>query len=314
MKKLLPVLITILLTGAFSRVHAQSYAFSHSTGTYTDLSNATLLSSQYWDDFSVYPSATPFPINCFGASFDSIWIMAGFVGFTYDPNTGFGNYEIGYYEYTELTDNSTNTATISKETSGSQPNRIFKIQVKDASFYGNTAGTDYTNVQLWFYETSGVIEIHCGPNSIVDPLSWEIPGSTGPGIILAETSANFVALSGSAASPNATNTFVSYTVNGAPANGMIYTFTPTSVGIPKNEMNKLFSVYPNPSNGNICIRAKDLSFDGVINVFDVTGNLVYKSSLSFVNSANVQLPLVPGIYTAILDGGKSVLRTKLVIE
>jgi len=315
MKKNLLLLTTLFFIVQLSNVNAQSYSFTHSTGTYADLPSPTVLSSPYWDDYSIYPVHLPFAFTYFGTAFDSVWVMSGFEGFTYDPNSGFGDYEIGSYEYAELTDNQTQTATISIQTTGSAPNRIFKIETKNAGFYNNSSGTDYVSYQLWFYETSNVIEIHFGPNSVLDPASWEIPGSTGPGIILAKTAAQFLALSGPAANPNATTTFVSYTVTGAPADGMIYIFTPTSTGIDEKLSRASFSVYPNPTNGKFQIEAKDLTFDGQFNIYDVTGKLVYQSTVSFVNRLSAEVELASGIYTSELNDGKEIIiRKKLVIE
>jgi hypothetical protein len=161
MKKTL--LLVIILFSLYSGTNGQTYSFTYSTSTYTDLSSPIIVSTPYWDDFSVWGVPLPFSFTCFGTAFDSVYISSELQGFIYDPGSGFGDYELGTYLYAELSDNSTQTATVSYQSTGSMPNRIFKIQFKDAAFYNDQTEQDYANYQVWFYETSNVIEIHYGP-------------------------------------------------------------------------------------------------------------------------------------------------------
>lgn len=294
-------------------LYAQSYTFTHTTATYSNMSGGTVVSTPYWDDFTVMVVPLSFPVLFFGASFDTVYTTGNFEGFTYDPNNGFGDYEFGTYEYSGMSDNSNNTATVSYHTTGSAPNRIFIIQTKDAGFYDDQTEQDYVNFQVWFYETSGIVEIHFGPNSILNPNSWLIPGSSGPGIILAQTAVNYIALSGPATNPNATTTFVNYTVTGTPPDGMVYRFTPTSTGIEENDANSMFSLYPNPGNGSFNVRLKEFSTGTELFVYDLTGKMVYRTDVHS-ETMSIKLSLPAGLYSVVVKGGERISRRNLVIQ
>ena len=314
MKKLRLLFAVFLICLLGNRLKAQTYSFSNFTSTYTELTGATVISMPYWDDFSVFGVALPFSFTYFGTSFDSVYVMGGFEGFIYDGNGTFGDYEIASYEYAGLTDNTNGTATISVATTGTAPNRIFKIQTKDAGFYDNSAGTDYTNLQVWFYESSNVIEMHYGPSSVIDPNSWWIPGATGPGVILAQTNINYLALSGPAASPVATNVFVSFTLTGTPPDGMVYRFTPTSTGIEESAGTDDFIIFPNPNSGSFKIRKGDLSAKAELTVFDLTGKPIYYCKLASSGLSDINLPLASGTYMIVLNDGEKRFRKNLVIQ
>ena len=57
-----------------------------------------------------------------------------------------------------------------------------------------------------------------------------------------------------------------------------------------------------------------MSFDDVLNVYDLSGTQVVQHSAAFFNSASIELSLTPGIYTADLSDEKAIKRTKLVME
>lgn len=81
-----------------------------------------------------------------------------------------------------------------------------------------------------------------------------------------------------------------------------------AVGIQKHEED-LFSVYPNPSNGNVTIN--HLKAGSTINIYDESGRLIYQTitdgSTQFINGLN------KGLYVLSVQYGEAVKNEKLVI-
>lgn len=123
-----------------------AYTFSQSTETYANLTSATVISTQYRDDFDVFTLQLPFSFSYFGKAFSTIYAMGGFDGFVYDGAGSFGSYELYTFD-NEMKDVS-GTATISTLVTGTAPNRIFKIQTLNANFDSDDTDTDYANLQL----------------------------------------------------------------------------------------------------------------------------------------------------------------------
>lgn len=218
------LLITVFVLLNFAS-KAQFYAFAKSTGTYTELSGATTLLNGNWDDFSM-SFKTPFTFRYFTLNiFDSIEVTdwAGI----YFNNINNGLFDI--YS-TNLNSRGNNKSPVSYLTTGITPNRILKVQYKNAGFVADAPNfSDSVNFQLWIYETSNIIEFRYGPNQVK---STSFNGENGPYVQVADPlsiSTNFIVLEGNPASPTVrtSNIASSTTLNGSPANGTIYRFTPS---------------------------------------------------------------------------------------
>ncbi len=70
-------------------------------------------------------------------------------------------------------------------------------------------------------------------------------------------------------------------------------------------------VYPNPSHGNFTIETGTASFDGMANIYDVTGRLIQSDVIKGVK-ADIQLQAPAGIYFLKLTGSPGIYR--LIIE
>jgi hypothetical protein len=288
---------------------AQTYWFSYTTATYADLSSPVIVSVAGWDDFDTYSAALPFQFELFGTGFNTIYFYSDIVSFISD----FSQFGIASYAYCGLVDNNTHTASISYQNNGTSPNRIFKIQVKNAAFYDNSFGTDYANYQLWLMETSNIVEIHYGPNSVQDSMSWQVPGASGPGVAIAVNPSQSLTLNGPAANPIAYASTNTLTINGAPANGMVYIFAPSGTLVNELEKNNSFLLYPNPNTGSFKVNIENLSANAVLSVIDITGKILYQTG-AIDNLKTINLSLVPGMYFAEILDGEKLLRRSMIIK
>ncbi|HET6225268.1 MAG TPA: T9SS type A sorting domain-containing protein [Bacteroidia bacterium] len=316
MKKFLLSLTTALCFYA-TQINAQAtYSFSQSTETYANLTSATVISNQYWDDFSVFTLKLPFAFTYFGKSFDTVYAMGGFEGFDYDGAGTFLSYEL--YTFDNGMKDVSGTATISYEVSGSAPNRILKIQTLNAGFESDDTDADYANLQLWLYETTNVIEIHYGPSSIANANTWPFSSCMGPSVGLAKDQSTYYLLSGDASNPTASSTVPSICVAGAPPQDKVYRFTPVSSGV--NELNNTIpiTIYPNPSNGAFTILSESATYSNsqtYVSVKNALGQEMYREQISLDGRGQTIYTNLPtGMYFVQVGNEKIYTVKKIIIE
>ncbi|MEO6302877.1 MAG: T9SS type A sorting domain-containing protein [Bacteroidia bacterium] len=297
------------------RSNAQSYTFSQLTSPYADVTGGTVVTTSGWDDFTIIDTHLPFTFNFFGNVEDSLYILSGFAAF---HEVGAGNFPIDqiYYFDAELVERSTGTSNISTVTVGSSPNRIYKVQTKNAGYGNDGGGTESANVQLWLYETSNVVEIHYGASNgsaaTYNPL-------TGPTVGIYKDQTAFVALSGSASNPSASSSAASLNVNGNPPSGMVYRFAPgAAAGIKESGHNSAGMIYPNPSNGTINFRSSSDITNGSLKVINAIGQLVYEKNdftISKNQTQKLDLSLETGLYyLQISSKGQNFSPEKLIVK
>jgi PKD repeat protein len=217
-------ILCILLQGVSLYSRAQpTYAFTYSTGTYSDLTGATSLNNgQLWDDNdTLIPIG--FTFELYDQTFDSIHI-SDLVWFQLN-----GDYFIEAF-FADFMDRGSGTGTSlspkSFSLSGTAGNQILKIQWKNAGFLFEDlhAGTlnDSVNVQLWLYENASTVEIHVGPNSVQKPNS-SYNFAEGPRTGLRTYFGENLTVSGPADDPILDTTVAHLT--GTPSDSGIYRFT-----------------------------------------------------------------------------------------
>lgn len=286
--------------------------FQNTTGTYADLSNQDFVysSDSIWDDPWI-PFANPFPNTQYdGVLLDSLAMGLGSDLEGFHWTTGNSIY-IGA-PGTDLIDRgfatsaTTSQSQISYATTGSSPNRIFKMEWKNAGFYaeyGTTMTSNYyTNSQIWLREDGG-IEMHFGNNNIDaafnDTLfNWQ-ELLCGFGVEDGAQVNDIHLLSGSSANPTLVSTFDMLT--DYPAPGTVYKFVyPVSV----NEQNTIqVDMYPNPAVNELRIKADaDMEFD--VKLIDISGQVVKTGNLS--NSTVLNIADMPrGVYIVKLQDKNS---------
>jgi len=323
MKKSLMSFIAILFYSI--TVHAQlPYIFSVSSQTYTPLStSSTANAGAVWDGSSFY--------NFVAAT-----------GFTYLMDTCTNNYfclgdvtnlegdsvyntSKTYRSFFMLLDadlvdrgfiSGTSVSPLKYEIDGSAGHRIFKAEVANAGFYGESviSGTlnDYVNFQVWIYEDSGTVEFRYGPSSVTKPADYFYHGS-GPEFAFfkdMDRTDNAVAyyLEGNPSSPTLKRVPISMgvgtisynTLNSWPANGTVYRFgpgsTPDSASNVDNIENAGIKVYPTICKDKITIENKTPK-NTIYTVTSATGNSTSISGEIRNNIENIDLGrLAAGTY------------------
>lgn len=278
-------------------LHAQTYEFSVSTDTYTDLTGSTSLNNgMTWDD----PQIT-IPIGFEFQYFDSLYTqifiedegLGGLLAFNESENlvpsiVSYGTdvidrgYDFLMGDYTE-----TSQSNISYLLEGTEGNKILKIEWNNVGFYAemdvDNVSTDYTNFQLWLYEGSNDIEIRVGPNSVTQPdLCYE--GESGSFIGLVEEVNYFngffngevVLITGDPSAPVVTSFPYYYNIprlDGTIPEGTVYKFAKGTVSTSNALADDWqISLSPNPSNDHFKI------------ISDIENNKLASSNISIVNT------------------------------
>lgn len=305
----------LVLTGIFilsiSNSRAQFYTFYQDTIAYSNLTSPTVISTPGWDYLSVYPVPIPFNFQFYGIPFDTFYVAGGFGGFEYDVVNQFGDNQISFYD-APLIDRGVGLSTISYEITGSAPGRTLKLQLDNAGFQDDLIELDFVNVQLWFYEGSNIVEIHNGPNSVVNPDSWYQTGCFGPWISLAKDSTTFIQLHGPSSHPSPSTTFIAYCVTDAPPETIVYGFEPLNSGISEIS-NSSVNIFPNPNNGEFSIHVPDLKSSALISIYNLEGQLVYYEKILSTENVRISAKLNPGIYLLKVSSNEKQFVKPLVV-
>ncbi len=294
MKKTLLIICSVVILGL--NLNAQTYGYATTSATYTDLTNAsTINNGQVWDDPDT-AIATGFTYQLFGNNYDSLYLGFG-VGATFTTSENLQSQPAPFIflssaDIIDRGENSMNQVSlspISHKVEGTTGNRIFKLEYKNAGFYeelysGNGNSTQFINMQLWIYETSGDIEYHFGPSNVTQPfLVYDSIGAIhglvpDVDLITGSASLNSIFLEGSANNPIPFKDSTLRVVNGTPSNGTVYRFI-NGGNVSLNELTKTnqlsFSVFPNPTTDYISI---DLALNDlvstIVSIYDINGKFV----------------------------------------
>jgi hypothetical protein len=300
-----------------SKTNAQNYNYSKLNTTYTNLTgNTTVSDLLYWDDFSIIPLKLPFTFKFFNVNQDSIYIVGGFASFHIHGTSYFGSDEIYFFDVALMQRSIGGTSDISIATTGSAPNRIYKVQIQNAGLADDFGGAeaDYVNAQLWLYETTNVIEVHCGQSSVASNTYAPLAGPT---VGLYKNSISYIALSGNASNPTSSTSSPSLDITGTPATSQVYKFTPTVSGIEEFENNVMVNIYPNPSKGTINVNTLTTIDNASLAIYSSLGKLVFEEENIYLsNSKNhmLDLNLLPGVYVMTIKNEEKQSVQKLVIQ
>lgn len=292
------------------------YTFTSTTGTYSNLvSPISLTNGSTWDD-PQYTIPLGFNFDYFDSTVNKMYIedygLGGFIAIN-PTEVGIIPTLIPYgadimdrgYDFASGGSSTGGLSPISYKLTGIAGNRILKIEWKNVGFYSdiddNGISTDFTNFQLWLYETSNNIEIHFGPNSITQP-SLCYDGVSGTSVeLVPETNystgdygPNAITLNGPPLNPNVKiiNSYDSLEF----INGTIYKFTKTGSTASLNENVLSFkpTVYPNPANNFINISTNEKFELSQVHLMDMNGKIVRTINNQF-NKVDVS-DLESGIY------------------
>jgi hypothetical protein len=297
------------------------YDFSLDNATYAPLTGATNLATSYpWDDpTESLPIGFTFE-SAFGMSLTELNFglsTAGAVSNNYsfptsNPRIVFAPYDADLIDRGYIS--GVTQSAIRHKTDGTAPNRIFKLEWENAGFYGEYDSlnqlNDFVNVQLWLYETSGIIEFRYGPSSIQNPIiSFE--EETGPLVGIAdfdfvnETFFDLAILVGPAATPTvvANENDIDELI-GTPPNGMIYRFTPVILSAEKSLKYLGAAIYPNPVANVVKIDVPLNAQKSHYQMSDITGKIIAEGTLtSGKNQVDVSgLPKGMYLFSLSVDG------------
>jgi hypothetical protein len=321
--KLLPFFIAATILSA----NAQTYTFTQTTGTYTNLTGSISVNQgQEWDD-DIAQIPLGFNFSMFQQTFNSIFITDSY--FLHDTSTTIPYLNAGSVFLADLLDrgygSGVSQSPISYLTTGTVGSRIFKCEWRNAGFYDDTNEMDYISFQLWLYETSNIMEVHIGQNSVTNGASYS--GETGAGIgpIKYNVNTNMLdagmMLTGtpSAATANSISSPINpfLFISGTPANGTIYRFSPISSSIGENSAAEVFVLYPNPAVNELTIYSQANYYNNVtLQIKNQLGQVLI-SEVENLSASGTTLNishLPPGVY--YIDGftndGNKILAQKII--
>lgn len=292
MKQLIFALCLVITA---TTVQAQpGYDFSYKTGQpYTPLSSGTNISAGIVWEFENWTIDMPFSFGLGGSSINKFHIFFNSMMPASDTEGVLSTFiPFGVISMMDR-GNGTGTALspIRHTIEGAAPSRVFKLEYWNAgvrSLDGPFIPTDSLNLQVWVYETSGVVEFHYGDSYFADPA--QVFDGDGPIVayirdfdIDNDTFAKAYTLKGNPEAPVIDS--VDYTddpflLDAMPAKGTVYRFAPKKEGssVGEKELLSRFSVYPTKTAGNLYVR-NSYDLKGRMELFSVTGQQVAGSTI-----------------------------------
>lgn len=256
-------------------INAQhNYNFTVSNEPYNDLVDSTSLNNgQIWDDPG-YAIPIGFDFQIGPHIFNTIHIVDWSVGGVLSSNAN----DVGVAPLLspiaqDIIDlgfwGGTSQSNVSYKTEGTIGSQILKIEWNNAGFVGSgSPNTDFMNFQLWFYESTNVVEYRYGPNQINNPQN-SFEGETGPIVLFIPSidldtdmlEEDAYLLSGDPSNPTVVVVEPGNepkdinALQGMIPNGTVYTFTPQNLSVDNFE-NFEFVIYPNPAKDYFQIHTK----------------------------------------------------------
>lgn len=283
------IFLTLLsLQSIAQNINNVNYQFTKTTGNYTNLSNATSTT-----DNSTVPIG--FPFYHYGVLYNNITVSID--GNTDMTSANANNYSdlSPYLTFMDIDPNFGDSG-LRYKTSGNAGSRVFVIEWRNMAidFPGTANNSDYTNVQLAFFEGTNVIEFRYGPNVVTD-LNGDFQGETGPQIyhdIIDNTTLGTrrYLLYGNPSSPTGwVDLPDGDNMTGVPANGTIYRFTPSgSTTVSDLGLSATINVFPNPAStlANLEVLAeKNMAVE--IQVTDCMGRVISNQHVNLQQGKNL---------------------------
>ncbi len=218
-----------LISGFVSGQDASTYTFSATTATYADLTGTTNTSLGATDDDAVSAAITlPFTFTFGGDDYTQArvstngWLTFGSTTNSYPVNL-IDNAELAKPLLMPLWDDLQNRVIPRYVTSGTAPNRIFKVEWSQSE-WSKSANGDVMSFQVWLYETTNVAEFRYkrGATAV---------GAGSATIGIYDASSTPMVLDGTGATPTAKicNTDFVTNLSAKPADNQVYTFTPSTL-------------------------------------------------------------------------------------
>ena len=226
-----------------------------------------------------------------------------------------------YFDDIANADNDTLVSPVSYVVEGPPGFQICKIEWLNVGFYEDWAAngtyTNTTSFQLWLYENSNIFEYHYGPSNITNASMIHMFGAPAAAFLEnlnQNTGFNwdgFYSVTGNTDAPTITTLTTaeilgaqgipSYALlNGEPAEGTVYRFAPTFVGIEENSL-ATFDVYPNPTSGLLNV-FNPTQESLVAQILSSEGKIIQVETLSFGRNSIQTNELASGFYLLRING------------
>ena len=230
------------------------YVFSQTTGTYTDLTGATVLSTDLSAPYHNYP--LPGGFKLYGKDVGN-FLQIGKSGWSI---TSTNDYFMAYDPFLPAKGLAARASgsSISVKTEVTATDTIIKVEWKNVTITGHPPA-DSLNFQMWLYKGTQAIEFRYGPSHLTN-MNDSIQITT---VLLSD---DFVIdyenhqITGTGT--NVVDDFDSVNLklyDGAVPNGTIFKFTRNTAGVKASPKQLQSKVYPNPSANSICLEVKGLA-------------------------------------------------------
>lgn len=327
MRKILFPLCALLTisTASFAQM---PYDLAVKTEAYQPLTNGTTVNgTTIWDDED-FSTPLGFNFDIGGKTTTNISFVASEMcyGALTGVQNGFYVTDIDIYDRGNITGVNSRSP-IRYEVTGTAPNRIFKYEVFNAGMYDEydlyATDNDSLNYQVWFFETSNIVELHYGPSKISHPTDYHyISGSAIVGYIKDFDLDNFALdkiyyLKGDPAAPTIDSADMNTPMNGGlntyPPNGTVYRFAPKGLDVKKvSALDGRLAMVTNTSSTDVVINnnAKGslsyniLSIDGAS--MNITGKLTEGRNQIDISA------LAAGMYMLQVQGAEGQKAFKVV--
>lgn len=267
---ILAFILTLASAGVFAQLPVgPHYLFSTYTSAFDPIQEANSLDGgQIWDD----PTWTvPLGFTFYTANDTITTLYVGELGTTVYgiQDDSLSDIFLPYFDDIANADNDTLVSPVSYVVEGPPGFQICKIEWLNVGFYEDWAAngtyTNTTSFQLWLYENSNIFEYHYGPSNITNASMIHMFGAPAAAFLenLNQNTGfdwdGFYSVTGNTDAPTITTLTTAEILgaqgipsfallNGEPAEGTVYRFAPTFVGIEENSL-ATFDVYPNPTSG-----------------------------------------------------------------
>ena len=272
-----------------------NYYFEQFTHTYSNLSNPISINNgEVWDDPD-YGIPIGFDFSIFNHTTDSLFFGGGLGGSILDTTLN----NIIYASGADLADraynmnSNTSLSPISYQTNGELGKKILKIEWQNAGFYEDENGDYYTNLQLWLYEGSNMIEIHHGASNVeaifylweedlcaLLEMDWDT--ETANGYVLEETDGSY-----QFGFQNVDDFFEPNTFINPPQEGSVFRFYPeNAIGLIEKEISNI-KIFPNPTSDFLSIK-NDKKVEMNYKIISIDGRTIIQGKSS---KQNMQIDL-----------------------
>lgn len=294
-------------------LQAQSFTYSMSTDSYTELTNPTVVSTDLANDLYLEDLSSAY-FNLFGENFvldGTSGLFFGKGGFIRAFNVDNTKSFIFDPMLTPL-EARTSGSEISYQFESSSNGNILKVQFKNMGFQTGDP-SDFANVQVWLYQATGKVEYRYGPSS-TDILTFG--GQSGPlvGIYLFNSDFSLyydaMCLTGNAANPTANLVSPFSRITGMPTDGTVYEFTPVSaVSLEENQLIDI-KLYPNPAKNELTIEGDEEITS--VEIIDVLGKTIKTEKINGVSKTISITDLNIGVYVARIHTPKGIVLSKFM--